>query len=1343
MRDQHINSFNKGMMKDLGATIPQEGSYIDAENIRIISDGSSDGSSGVAINVKGNTQVLTVSVPGDSTFSDDTSIPLDPVDHIIGYTTIRNTIIVFSTTSNVGSIHTIDTTLDTLQAVEIYSEIDLNFNPSFPIEAVGRYESEDIQRIYWTDNLNPVRTLNIKAEGLSEIPVEELSLNPPVNFGAPRIIEVNGSGELPAGMYQYAYRLKTEEGAVTRFSPLSNFVHIVRGFKYWEYIEDPENQTEYSNTIPGEQTDKAVSVKLSNLDLDYDFIELVALHRTAANSINEVYSVEEVKLTGEEVIIRHTNNFGAPLLVEEVTELTNIPSKVKTLSHKDNRLFMGGVSYSPFDLEFNARAYRYRRTDGIQYPIESLELDTSNESLYETYVDDIDSTEDDAINPYNNYGEEQAPIEYQYKFWKNGITLGGQGPNISYKFIKRKLDGNTNIDIPDQAPFVTSSFKGGPGCEDGDSVRGDYKSPINATEFVGYHRDEIYRFGIVLYDLQGNPGFVNWIGDIRFPDYHDYDHEGAYNGGIYNFTLSQTSSTGSGTNYNFEDETEDAYDNMESYYPDGVDLELYSEVQSSYQHTDYQFNTLAASTLRILGIQFNVNIPEELKDKISGYRIVRVERTDEHKTVLGSGILNYLNTYLKGGEIFHSYSSRHINTGEYPQYTTYYQTANEGNATNGIHNNFIFTIDSPEWPFLKSYPSASAGCSYLKVLGGVTGKRVESFTDSAGANDPGQAMVYGAHKLAHSKEDLFSTYSLEYTTRLERGENGLVLNIPGVSEFLNTDFYGAEIWGDDSPLQYAGIRNKAVTHDSDTAQQNSSDIWYVGIGEETLFGAVNGENPDDPTDFGEGIDWKKWFTYLLGFSNTGKLLTSIKRELPAQYGGNDALARKNNTYIPAGPFINIAGDSALGAYGEHEVWGGDTYVVLYDLEKVRRHDVDLDSGISAGNKRESTNFAFPVESSVNTALRGGWHFANKKDWASESETLLNTFELENCYSSQNTTEVFIPKPLNFKETFEYDSRVLYSNVKINGATADGWRQFKLENYKDVEGGYGGITKLIVHQDNMFFLQERGFGGLSISPVSTVVDNDGTSIILGTGDVIQTFKYISTTVGSQDQRSIINTTKGIYWVDKKTKKIHAFRANGLDSISDTHGMKSWSFDNIKHDSVLVTGNDVINDEVLFSIDDTTLVFSEHINKFTSFYTYGTPLYINTFDRLFSVDSDSSEIYEHNISDAYNWFGEEYESSIEFTVNKHPLNVKVFDNLEWYTESNDNKFQSGTFSNNIDSKVDDLSEAVVKERMTKMPVPRTSNNHSRFRDTYMKVKLVSSNASKFVLHYVKTFFRISNR
>ena len=59
MRDQQVNSFGGGMTKDLGTTIPQQGTYVDAKNIRVISDASGqENNSGVVKNVKGNKKAL-------------------------------------------------------------------------------------------------------------------------------------------------------------------------------------------------------------------------------------------------------------------------------------------------------------------------------------------------------------------------------------------------------------------------------------------------------------------------------------------------------------------------------------------------------------------------------------------------------------------------------------------------------------------------------------------------------------------------------------------------------------------------------------------------------------------------------------------------------------------------------------------------------------------------------------------------------------------------------------------------------------------------------------------------------------------------------------------------------------------------------------------------------------------------------------------------------------------------------------------------------------------------------------------------------------------------------------
>ena len=71
---------------------------------------------------------------------------------------------------------------------------------------------------------------------------------------------------------------------------------------------------------------------------------------------------------------------------------------------------------------------------------------------------------------------------------------------------------NTNDDGYCIPPFYGPLAKNGD-----DGYFNNYKNPIFANKYVGYMRDEIYRFGIQLFDKDGNQTFTYPIGDIRFP----------------------------------------------------------------------------------------------------------------------------------------------------------------------------------------------------------------------------------------------------------------------------------------------------------------------------------------------------------------------------------------------------------------------------------------------------------------------------------------------------------------------------------------------------------------------------------------------------------------------------------------------------------------------------------------------------------------------------------------------------------------------------------------------------------------------------------------------------------
>ena len=1532
MRDQQINTFHAGMMNDLGATLPQEGSYTEGYNIRIVTSGPKE-ESGIVVSVDGTEKRVTLRRMGYVTTPADPIDPADPtatgpaeegrrqensvrfdpiifgpdpggspptdpggfpgdtedvlvsgVGHTsegedltgytfgsaggldlgggisypdfslddfveemhtivedifenldeqitlmnssalvtpIGYTIIKKKLIVFGVSDcipyeyligdsclgraavssasssscpcvgSIGSIHVIDLNVLIESTVPLSNEViypqsiiyqssKLNFSTDNYIQAIGRYESEEIQRIYWTDNINPVRTLNIAQEGVANIPIEELGLGFSTSFSAPKITKVDFSGNLPAGSYQYAYRMKTTEGATSRFSSLSNITHVVAGSLYWNYQEDPEDDSEYSNTPPGESTNKAVHIIIPKIDENYDFVEIIAVYRKNKNAVDKVYIIEETTAS-DPVTVVHDSDDGEIIPLSAATEIVDNPTQVKTIASKDNRLFMAGLEYSPFNLQFNSRAYRYKRPDNIRYPRKSL-AESSSSGQMTTYVDEdfnpIDSSGSsnysieenlDAINPFNTISKDELSDNQIYKFKKDGITLGGEGPFIEYEFTKSTLNGNIvangNWDIPSGPPFVSSVFK----SHEGDEVwvPGDYKSPENVAQITGYHRDEVYRFGIVLYDKQGNPGFVNWIGDIRFPSYEDYDHKAT--NGIYNYTLSQVFGvTGSGTNYFYEgtnsqtSPTEDAYELMHIGNAYEFALAAFGNgSKSMYNYNAEDYNQYAGGEMGALGIKFKVNLPDNIKDQISGYKIVRVERTQADKSILGTGMVNYIIDHIEQWtaytdnprvyKAFGSSTSGHNSSSTDRPLAYNSQDLTTGGDSIGQFKNRSITIDSPDFPF-GEYPTSSS--NFIQVIGAVTGRYNENFKNNSTKYQAGN---YSAHTLAIDYENLHKTYSIKFATKLDRAGSTY---IPGLE--WQTDDHA-----DDNNM---GVLN-FLTYNSGSSLVPD---YTRGLGEETLFVHLTEEmDPylwikDNNTDFDTGR------------KNKAKLLASVRTDNVGQYGGNTDIIRKKNTYISAGPFISadeVPGGGVLQNDGAHEVWGGDTYVVVYDLEKIKAFGSnalgpgtnDPHAGFDPdnyglhpdddyfGKSNISISFAFPAESSFNTTLRGGWHYANKSDFERLGDTPLNQFILDSCYSPTNNTEVYIPEPINFKSTSVYDSRIIYSDAKINGESSDSWRKFKLENYRDVEGLYGGLNKLIVHDDILYYLQDIAFGKLSVSPVSTVIDESGSSIILGTGDVIQDFNYLSTSVGATNPFSVINSEKGIYWIDFNKKKAYAFRANGLNSISDVHGMKSFFNNNIIKDNI-VLGYDYINSEVLFSMNskDNTVVFNETLNKFTSIYSFSTPLFMSGINQLLSVGNNSN-IFQHNMPETYNWHNNpHYTSEIEFIVNKNPLHSKIYDTLEWYLP--DGALSRINFSNSYLNSDSDIHTEVVgedaalnqnvylREQMYRSAVPRDKAS-GRLRDTYLKIRMVFSNNTsgfkKVLLHYVKTLFRISRR
>jgi hypothetical protein len=596
-----INGY-AGLNKDVGLDTIQNTFYIDALNIRIsTTKGESQGS---VTNIEGNSFYF--NIPQQGRFPDEpggTSWNADNAE-IIGATSIRDKIILFVADDNFqGWIYEIDynETDCTFNGRTLkYYSADLNFRKEWPIEAVGRYESGCYRRIYWSDYNNPFRSLNLEADDLDTLPVGLIDTAPDVTWTMPLLTNVLGGGALTAGLWQYAYRLITTDGKRTLISPGGNLIHTVSD------TESEIQSARYNGDLSGVNTGKAheITIDTSNY-LDFKDIELIALYYEDLNGTPTIYSIEEKSIANQnQVIFTHTGVEDTITVLENFEySLTELAFKtIKTLTPKDNSLVVANIKGGSFDIQseltpgetFDAKVIRYLSDGTTPSPSGAFNTEYNKDAHWDT-----------------NWHDNE-----QYKYQTDGTTLGGESipnglnpPNISFKFHLEPfyIDGEKAPGFANLANVPTIPT---PDLNDGYSYA-NTTYPSQISPFItgvlrGYKRGETYRFGIIFYNKKGEASFVEYIGDIKFPDISEEDGSVNSTNGPY-FPISRE------------------VDRVPNYDDGGVTSNMIGILTEGYA----------------LGIEFTLDLSSclSLLDKISGYQIVRVKRENTDKRRLCSGII--------------------------------------------------------------------------------------------------------------------------------------------------------------------------------------------------------------------------------------------------------------------------------------------------------------------------------------------------------------------------------------------------------------------------------------------------------------------------------------------------------------------------------------------------------------------------------------------------------------------------------------------------------------------------------------------------------------------------------
>ena len=513
-------------------------------------------------------------------------------------------------------------------------------------DTVVRFESDNIGRVYYTDYFNEVSSFNIFDPNLYERVIGDFRQNPEITFDKPTVEKIENGGNLPYDSHvRYFYRLISENGTVTPFSPGSDMIRLNE-----DLTNDPNvNWEDMLASNPNSGNNKRLTVRIPNIPSEFETLELYSVIWIGKDN-PVVYYIDEAFSSFNNGVFEYVHDGLGTESQIPLSEFNYVSTGIvaKTIEDKFNRLFVANLKESTFDVDFDARAYRFKRV-GATSDTEAvlLKQDGTSTTINGSSPDfNLIPDDHDCINPTNlEFDEDYVSYRFAYQdfsggnytasdqqiYKADGTTVGGQGSNVSYEFVTEELYSSTAVENINNKPRtenirvdgdtqrygVSDTFTTGETDSTGlalsTSLDGSIKSFKDnrvTSVMTGYARGEVYRFGIVFYDKQGRNSFAKWIGDIKFPD----------------SSINEIYKVGDAVNPN-----QNGYDPREENIttPNGSSIEGQGDPDA---------------TVNTLGISFTVDV-SSISDDISGFKIVRAERGANDRSRVAMGILWQYTTF--------------------------------------------------------------------------------------------------------------------------------------------------------------------------------------------------------------------------------------------------------------------------------------------------------------------------------------------------------------------------------------------------------------------------------------------------------------------------------------------------------------------------------------------------------------------------------------------------------------------------------------------------------------------------------------------------------------------------
>lgn len=1386
------NTFVGGMNMDIDATLLQSNQYSYSENTRIITDQNSN--TGALHNVG---SIMNVS-GGD----------------FIGE---EETVLATSTINDYGVIFTVDKQglnriyrIKVNQLEGIYSDDIvvivkgyLAYTHKNNIKIILNFESDQNIKMYFTDGVNPIRTLNIMSDSYiyredgSNTSVDSngilinntvLDINPGILLQKPKVLGIIDGGQLQVGTVAYCYQLYSDRGLQSPYSQLSQAVSVFNATTRTSTTNNKGVLTTKAAIIEIPLTDNVVSL--------YDKCRIIRITYNDKTETPKISVVDSINISSTTNAIQYTDKGteieSDSITIEELNVSTNNEVTAATLSTKDNIMFAANIQDVTWKPEYDARAYRFTKygklllnagnaSDNIDVQVTKSNFNSILSSIPEDH---------DCICPYNTFDDpfdNADSTKYNIEeYFNNKNTLGGSGINVSYTFITLQdislcSSINTVGTIYDNSVAVADGLVGKVLSVDNREVRlkleapqstkyisQSYKDSYISSKYKGYHRDEIYRFGIVFYNYKSIATPVYWIADIKFPHFSE----------------------------------------AQAYYLD-VDLaNSYKDVVGGKGFVGYP-----------IGINFYIkNFPAGAV----AYEIVRCERTRADRTVLAQCALS--TTYTRNGMriVDHSESWQiksdkeiypmlplgvtnatllTVNVKDMWNWRDWLQSIPANSQKQGVYvlissemdfmgyEQFVddmkgSILDLCCWldtrvPAVQVYRNGEYGPIAVKYFNTpntstrlineanneVSTALLSSYMGSSAVQLEGAYNVCIATEMTSGTQVVSPLWGMHFVC-FQRGTAGrrfqTTINealVPPVAE--QEALAGGMGWAyrNIGPYSYLPIGCNNV---QDDFNWQSSKVAYFGNSALISTGAYvpryqNVSIDNTLSTSSSYADYYRFWNYtpfLLPIFN-------IKRKI-TPYGGNTYLSRNNSTYISTGVYNKIEEGAGIDVV----TFGGDTYLTVHDHKTTNYIRSNSDNGSPRLSQKISVTDYIPFESTVNDWLQYGQSYAygigdsknvfigttiNSGTIGTFAKQERNYYAYNDAFAVENNAKFLVPDSATSISNLASPNKIIYSETKTPNELSDSWTVFKPANYTHVDSYQGPITNLITYKDKLYFFQDTAVGIASVNDRSLISDNNVSELVLGSGGVLDRYDYITTENGSSvvNDPSIVTSDNALYWYDTDKNELCAL-SDGVHKLSKEKSVQTFLNQN-RSQKVHDAYYDNKFNEVCISFDSSVIVYNEYIQNYTSFYTYNPNKHLEFSNFLVYVKDNKLTKYSQ-------YSANKNTSIIRFVVNANPLVTKTFDNVFFSGQLDDVdmitsvKFSTKTQTSTIFKEATQEYNKVpidYREDTYRFAIGREDNNEDptsypgRLKGKYLicEYKIQTDNAHQFSIPNINTTYRSS--